>query len=571
MRFAGILSVGLALSVATVALTAPSGCFRFEQCTQASECNAKLKASGGITYACTDGVCQRNNPFIANDAGTACTTTEACKTEHPGESWVCLKPGEAPCANLLSEECTSVGNNWDQMSPGIPPLYVGVVVPLELKSGDGTFEPQLYDRDAVTSIKMAADEWIAETGGGIAMGGAAKLQPIVPIICNSRGEKTRVENSFAHLNQLGVKSVIMRTNPDVKAGFQAATTNGMLVYCSDCLTEAFEGDLTQNLFYNSGLSLVASFTTPMKLWLSSTEQRLRKAGPLTNGSNLRVTHLGNATLGNKRFGDALEGAFEFNGKSTLQNGTDWLRIETPDESISTDIDFGKYADQIVAAKPDVIISILGLSFWTQYLPAIEAKWPAGVKKPVYIVGTDELANPPRMTSAIGSDEDLRKRVTGLMPAAPPETTSNVNQFIQAYKRQNNQETPRSIRGYESFYAVAYANAAALTSPPLNTNLQDFGGKDIGKGFSVLREGTTQDFKASKIKFGMAELRAGRSLDLVGLASSLDWKPPSNTVLTDVIVACPTRSGENLVVSPSEVFSAASQSVTIEFNPTVCNW
>jgi hypothetical protein len=162
---------------------------------------------------------------------------------------------------------------------------------------------------------------------------------------------------------------------------------------------------------------------------------------------------------------------------------------------------------------------------------IEAEWPADKPKPYYVI-TDLNYDVTSFVSVLGpADEGLRHRISGTRNGFDQALQDNIDAFTQRYKPANNFHDPDgNFSGYDAFYAMAYAIAAASSQPLLD-------GPHISAGFERLRSGQIVDFGPKPIGFNIALLGGPATINVRGLWSNLDWNLTTHDLDNDVSMFC----------------------------------
>ena len=305
-----------------------------------------------------------------------------------------------------------------------------------------------------------------------------------------------------------------------------------------------------------------------KLWLSLTETRLREKGDVPNGTNMRVLMLAPSNQIATLVSTAMLSNLEFNGKAPSAQPNDFKQIQPS----ATDVDFAAVAAQIVAFKPHVIFFINGETTFTEYIPRVEAAWPANTPRPHYIMSPNEADEKMFGNAVIGNDA-LRKRITGLTDWQSEATFGNYDAFVGRYKAVYKDEFPEAAAGYEGFYLVANATLAAVNDTA--TVFGKLSGVDIARNFPlVVDQKSTKivDTTPLQIPIGIDSLRVRESIRQRGVYSEFDYDPVSGAQKTDIAVYCGAFDAKNrFSMRGGLIFRHATQKADGPFDATLCDF
>lgn len=523
-----------------------------DQCKVDSDCESILGlAAGKVT--CEVGQCNRKNDIIqpaTEDAGATvavCTSTAQCETDL-GSPALCLKPGVDPCVKLTSPECPEVTPNYKKGNP----VFVGVMIPNTFLV-DGSEVDSSYDQTVTNGAKLAFEEWDAQTGGGIATGAARR--PIVGIFCNTKSDAATRDAAYDHLSKrVGVQAVVVRNTNEASALVPRTTTDGRLLYCTDCIPEATAaGVATKGLVWHQAPSPLLD--VPVRAdWVKRVERRIRAQRALAPTAQLKVVFVNITDTGYPEWAAASIAALRVNEKTATENGANFVRITRT----SADTDAFGFAREIVGHRPDIIIGMGFGAYWhTQAMPAIEAYWPSDKPRPNYVMASDEAANASRWRYSVGTNEGLRKRLQGTWLADEAIEYDAIDAFQANYAAKFAGADAQYIsNGYDAINALSYAIAGAVSSA---TTVQDtLNGGDIARQFARLVPGTDAGVERPRTQFvpsgianGVAALALGKGLDLQACLGNLDWNPATGYILANAETYCGAFSSRRGHVAPTD--------------------
>ncbi|MFO0666906.1 MAG: hypothetical protein U0174_23345 [Polyangiaceae bacterium] len=445
---------------------------------------------------------------------------------------------------------------------------------LDIRDANGIFVPSAYDIAQTKSIALAEEEFHRQTGGGI-FPGKTTPSPIVTVTCNAKSDPNRISAALDHLKSLGANAVIMRSTADVKFAIPKAIANKLLIYATDVPTASVTG--SQGMLFHSMSNLTTTLGPAVSYYIGQMEVKRKAEGPLAGGpgANLKVAYLSTSFAPWKVMSDYVAKSAIFNGKLANVQPDDFLRIETADaQEDGVAIDFQRYAEKLVAFKPDIIVVIAGSQSLSEYIGRIEATWPNGVPRPHYIMGPEERDS-NAMHAVVSGNEMLRKRMSGISPKTLQATDANLLAFRARYKARYLKETVDDGGGesaYEAYYALAYANIDAILNP---TNVsQKITGDDLAASLKQLRSAENSviiDIGPATITQGLERLRAREKVDLRGILSELEWDNQTLAPTIDAAQYCPIYVDGKFAFGQAFAWDYKKKATYAPFDPSGCNW
>lgn len=498
------------------------------QCTTDRDCNAKPALRG---YVCTEGMCVPS-VIPKDDAGEGCVSTEQCTTLNSGRVSVCMQAGGA-CTPWQTDQCKYFAGPLSDPNA----VVIGSIMPLSARQFDGKTIPLSYVDRVRRAVDLAAKDFETQIPGGF-FTADGKRRPFAVLHCDSQLWADGALAALDHLTRVvGAKAIIVEADEDLAAIAAEAAAKQVAIACSDCVGPLPPGPLAWRIAPRLDLE------APMAAWRVAQLETEIKAGPNPPAA-LKVGVLMTPGRAMEAFYAALTSKLAFNGKTALQNGSNFLAVKT-DSPLVTAVNHTSFANQLVAFEPDVVVVVMGDDFPNFYLPLIESKWPAGKRKPSYIVTALNYTATPFL--AVLDDVTVRKRVSGTRPAFSTAFQANIDAFAVRYPPENFWEQPDgNYSGFDAFYAMAYAVLAARGQSTL-------GGPQISAGFERLRGGTMLvDFRPERIGVaGQVLVDATSHIDVRGLWSDLDWNVATRDFESDVSMYCFVKdSGGGLTVNPN---------------------
>ena len=542
----------LLVGAAVFALVAACSSLGADQCAAGTsgdlDCERVLGVATGQAV-CDLGTCRAkgNAPPAQNDTDAGptvspCVSTAQCTTENGNRPSICREPGIKPCVPIASETCEVNGDGWKEAKN---PIFVGVLLSKTQLSDNSILS---YSVTNEKGIRLAEEEWLAETTGGLNVGG--ERRPIINVYCDIKGDPDTARKQFDFVTLgVGAQAVIAETPSELAWFVDAAQTRGTFVYLTEygCDDIAPTGKLNGLCFTNSP---PFDFGKPlMKEWVKETEARVRTDRALDPTGKVKAVLLA-ARAGQSAsistYIDGLNAEIEINGMPASMQPTLYREINPvllPDGTV----DYLKTAQAVAAFGPDLVITLEARDFHLWYMPLIEANWPAGLGYRARYIGTDNIAFARRFAVSVGGNEPLRKRIDGVWTALDTTTQPVFDDFLKRYQaRYAEENVDRVTTGYDAFNGTAFGIAAALTSGTVQASALK--GSDIGKGMKRLDSGPTNELLPKNIPTALATLANGGSIDLVGAVSSMDWDPVNGCPGADAAVFCVYRDvGQSLYV------------------------
>lgn len=516
-----------------------------EQCSIGTagdlDCEHILGVSTGQAF-CDNGTCRPKGAAPPaqndNDAGptsSPCVSTAQCTAENGNKPSICKEPGIKPCIPLANDTCEVAGDGWKQAKN---PIFVGVLMS-KTNSADNSILS--YSVTNEKGIRLAEEEWLAATTGGLNVGG--ERRPIVNIYCDIKGDPDLARKSFDFVTLgAGAPAVIAETPLELAWFIDSAQQRGTFVYLTEygCDDIAPTGKLNGLCYTNVP---PFNFSQPLlQEWFKETEGHIRTDRGLASTDKLKAVLLASRkgqTASTATLIDGLNAELELNGAKVSTQTTQYREINPqtfPDGSIN----YLATAEAIATFSPDIVITLEARDFHLWYMPLIEANWPAALSYRPRYIGTDNIAFAKRFAVSVGGNEALRQRIGGVWTALDDTTQPVFDDFMARYKARYNEENlDRVTSGFDAFNGTAYGIAAALTTATVQAN--SLKGTDIGAGMKRLTAApAATNLLPSLIPAALATLANGGTIDLIGTVSSMDWDPVNGCPGADSSVFCPVR-------------------------------
>lgn len=400
-------------------------------------------------------------------------------------------------------------------------------------------ETALQDRN---TIELARRDFAALPALLPGAHGTAARRPIAVLDCSESRDAARATKHL--VDEVRVPAII---------GFSSSQE------AIDLLTTEVVPHATMAVLPISTSSLVTSIATPARMprliWrtTNNTTQIARAMSAMvTDAIEPRLHAEGRATIdvalvrpdnaGGAGLSDAIVSALRFNGGSVADNQTHFAEyIVAPDAAPARVLDV---VMRLKTQHPNVV-----LFFGSQYVARIfsdaERTWPAGAPRPYYVSGL-----PLMQLDETTVDARLFKRLFGV--TTPSNTPANAKFALHYNATFDDRITlgfaPNTT--YDAFYVLGYAAYAVDAGPLTGATLADAVRRLVGPGAKI-------EVGPARIMEGVAELAAGRSIDLDGAGSALDFDLATGEDPTDHVILSVGRGvdGKPIGVESGLVFDA----------------
>lgn len=455
-------------------------------------------------------------------AKAGCATNAECIGESGGKPAVCRKD-TGTCVKLESELCRVLADKSEIENDTT--IWIGAMYPYGPKGSP-------YGKQAARAIELARKDF-KDLGGLPAMTLGGKPRPLGVVLCDD-AEAANAEPAVKHLiDGVGVPVIL---------GF--AKSKEVL-------------DLANSFFLPKGVFALASNTASMladiphapnepRLVLRATtsadmvnrpkaaivegmiEPMLRARHVLRADESMRIAIVRVDNASGVSHADKLLSYLRWNGKPASEHGDFAHQFVVPDRydrknGIQT---LYEMADAVAKFAPHVVIE--AGSDQGPFL-AIERRWIVRTKyRPIYVTSTD-LADAD-LEMMVKERPDALRRLFSINTTVPPAYTKFLMHHNEIFTDEKIDVSNSNAAPYDAFYAAAYA-IFALGDQPIT-------GKALAKSVQRLvppgepiEIGPAGIYKATKL------LRDGKSVDLGGAQTSLDFDPETGDPTADFTVRC----------------------------------
>lgn len=536
-----------------------------DQCKKDSDCTA-LGFSG---YTCGGGVCNAPGAPVTpplpplNPQNTdGCESHDACVTANAGRAALCANPGpQGTCINLATDDCEVIG---DYKNPDA--IFIGDVA--YATSPDAT--QALVGVNTHNQVRMAHAEITAALQGGLPGGPNGARRPLVLVDCETAADIPRTTAAVNHLvNTVRIQAAVGECAfpPWFVMDYfqQAAAARGEAIFglcaggsLTPRLTSVGVGDLSTLFALYADLSPVKR----ENMLMVSRQEPVIKADPGFPGGDMKVAVL-RSLAGWYRLADPFVNEVQFNGKTSAENSAAGNLLVASFDPYSNP-DYLALGEQVAAFQPQLIVVYTGSETPRAIWPAIEARWPSGVMRPLYLANQNQATNFTQ--DFVGASDDIRKRVIGgrVLGAANPNQARFLQWQDNEVRQFPNGIVPIQSQAYDAIYVMMYSMLAAGPAPggryDAGTLASAFTTK-VRATTSPAANPTGQFFYtgANDIPLAIQQLSQSGSISLEGMSvemSALDTA--LGGLRQDVQVWCVKRVSGNATVSPSGLSYSLNQ-------------
>jgi branched-chain amino acid transport system substrate-binding protein len=453
-----------------------------------------------------------------------CTSTAECLMRPGGDYHICKRSDGAAtgqCVALTSPECTKVGGDWQNDNA----FFFGSILSENLSAG-------LACED---SIKMAIDEF--QTAQGLPPVAADQpRRPLAYVSCSDEfNAATGTKAAKFLVENVGVAAIIGAEWSGITIGMSAITIPNKVLLISPGATSIQITDLQDNnLVWRTSPSDIFQAAATWQ-YVAKVEQQVVVGRPAGSKIKVEIAFKGDS------YGTAISAAvlkdLRFNGLPASDPGNNgYLKLRNyGDPSSGAPVTLTDTVAEILDFAPDIAIVLGTEEGITGVLAPVESQWSGrhpGVSGPRWILGDGGLQT--ALYDAVGSNDDLRQRITGTVPG-----TSNMlfQNFKTRYQSKNfgdgtDAEVFGAAGSYDAVYLLAYS-AVSVGAQPLS-------GPNLAAGFANLvpQPGATPvDVGFNGILSTMTALQHDAKFDFNGASGALNFDLTPGEAPSDIQIWC----------------------------------
>jgi ABC-type branched-subunit amino acid transport system substrate-binding protein len=486
-------------------------------------CNARA-LDVGLTDAGQNG--GPDADCLATHSQCACTTNQQCIDANGGRPYVCAK-NTGQCISLISADCKQLDADPEDVAND-KTVWIGAMVDL---SGPGKTEGQ----GLLHAIEFARRE-IKANIAGLAARPAEPPRPLGVVICDEMRDPSQSSYLDAEkylVEDLHVPAILggMYSTDTIKMLQTEALPHNVLHFGLTTSSPAFtalqkDDGAGHSLFYRAIASDNVVAAAMAQAVGTSLEPTLRSTGVVT--SEMRVALVVDASF--QVFAQELLSTLVFNGKSVVDNGSNFLSIQY---SVSaTPAEFAAVVQKIDTFQPNLVIGLGTDAFYSSIMGPTEAQWPSTAPRPYWWFPASPSS---ALLTVLGTNADLAKRQGAFVGGSrSPQYQLWGTTYAAAFPDAPppNLHTPL---GYDAVYTIALAIVANGTNDLTGPNLSArFATLIPGAGRTKIPLGPNSFFQALQI------LTGGGAIDIDGVSGSLDFDLTTGDAPQDVQFICPNQ-------------------------------
>ncbi len=470
--------------------------------------------------------------------GDQCTNNADCLAK--GDYTICKRAAGVTvgqCVPLLSTECDTVYGNWQSDDA----LLFGSVLPTKVHDHQ-------TGKACENAIFLGTEDFRLTANSLPAVPGldSKRRRPLAFVACDDNSSKDQGVVAARHLvDGLGVPVILGPQWSGVTREIATQVTipgNTMLI--SPSATAVSIGDLDdKGLVWRTSPSDTYQ-AAAMEQYIPRLEAKIRRDRSLTAADKIKVAIVFQGGAYGIGLSTAVAGGLQINGAgvSSATNAGHSLSFNYGDPSESVPLKTPEAVTKLIDFRPDIVLDLCTEEGISQVLVPVENQWSiknSAFPRPLWVLG--DGGETSALWTAIGSNEDLRKRVTGTVPGTN-------NALFDAFKSKYlaagfDPTTDPAALGpagsYDSVYLVAYA-AVSLGARPVT-------GPNLASAFSSLGPptGVTEvQVGPNSIGSTFTTLLLGGKINFRGASGPLDFDWTKGEAPSDIQIWCmPSVNGK----------------------------
>jgi serine/threonine-protein kinase len=461
-------------------------------------------------------------------APPGCTSNRACVAAGGGHPALCRKD-DGVCVPLESVDCHVLAEPGDLQSDAT--VWIGAM--FAISRADAAADSD----HAMRAVDLARRDFVETTGGLPPARPGGPRRPIAVVACDDGADPDR---AAAHLvDVVRVPAIIgfARSKEVLDLAATRFVPRGVMALAANTATMLRSIPRVPGqprLVWRTTISADMRAAPEIPLVADVIEPALRAVpGLLRPGEPMRVAFGRVKNPTGVSYADIYIGNLRFNGKSATENGDAFRQVSLPDSLVAgrADGEMDRVVAELIAFDPHLILH--GGSLGADVARPLEQRWPASRRRrPRYLFG--ELTE-PEMFALLRERPDVRGRILGVETVS---TTPQMGKFVIRYNEVFSPPVKLAeavTAPYDAFYVFAYAAAALGEAPLTGVSLS-------GAIARLVPPGEAIDVGPGGIHQAFTALAAGRSIDLVGTVTSLDFDLETGDATADFAVHCLASTG-----------------------------
>jgi serine/threonine-protein kinase len=481
----------------------------------------------------------RSNALVPVASSNACATASECARRLSAPA-VCRADGS--CAALASADCHPVAEASALSDDRT--VWFGTMFPLTGPDAES------YGNREFRAVDLARADF-AQIVGGAGAGSGQIVRPLGIVACDDSVDSVRAAHHL--VDDVGVPAVIgfRRSQEAMDLATSLFIPRKVLTLValntSPLISSLPSGHGQPRYVWRTTYSSAES-AVPIGAFVGILEPTLRAAPDGAKAAQpLRVAVVRQDDAAGLGFADALFRSLRFNGKSALENESNYAEFPYPVDAGASAADYEAVVAKVRAFAPHVIVHFGSDQSFVPIVAALETKSPAGAPSPRYVRASS--LGPSVLDFVRAAPAARRKRFFGITSVSA--TTANAR-FVARYDEKYGEGVSRTFSpnsSYDAFYVAAYATYAVGARP--------ITGEALAASMPrLLPRGTAVDVGPTGILGALAALASGDSIDLNGATGGLDFDPATGDAPVDFSVLCVGGDGAAGVES-GLVFDAAA--------------
>jgi ABC-type branched-subunit amino acid transport system substrate-binding protein/tRNA A-37 threonylcarbamoyl transferase component Bud32 len=456
-------------------------------------------------------------------AARSCRSNVEC-TRTSREPAVCRQE-TGTCAVLSSADCHIVAEPGDVENDAT--VWFGAMFPL---LGD---EAQAFGKREFQAVDLARYDFARMLRGLNTRSDAKGAHPLAIVACDDSQDASRAARHL--VDDVGVPAVIgFRTSSEV---IDLATSifipRGVLAVAalntSPIIASLPRAPGQPRMVFRTTYSSAQAAAPIGRLVSDVLEPEIRAETSDRRGRDpLRVALVRQDDAAGIGFADALFRALRYNGRSALENESNYAEITYPfDTGGGEKADFGRIARKLSAFAPHIVIHFGADEALVHVLEPLERGWKRDAFRPRYVKPS---ALGPALLSFIGQSAERRRRFLSITSSS---ATSTNARFVARYSETYAEKVTRTFSpnsSYDAFYLLAYATHALGHEPVTGVALAQAIGRLLPPGLPI-------DVGPSGIFDALNALSTTGHIDLNGATGRLDFDMNTGEAPVDLAVLC----------------------------------
>ena len=469
-----------------------------------------------------------------------CLSSKACTKANGDMPARCGEDGR--CAPLASIDCAV--HAGPEAIDADDTVWFGAMLPPSEDRSVANGEADLR------AIDLARQDFSQMMSGFARSHGEAHVHPFGVIACDDSKDPMRAARHLVEVARVPAIIGFQSAAEVVDIGSSLLVPNGVAAVASlstsPLVTSLPNRKGSPRLVWRSTFSSAETAKALGQIVPDLVEPKLRASRVILPSAPMRVAVVRTESRGGSTFNTLLFKALRFNGKSALDNGSDYRELVFDPAKLEPEME--ALAAALDAFAPHAIVLLADAEM--AIIDPLERLWSHTAYRPYYLFMSSFR---PQLVDWLGSSASRRARVFGLSPVA--NGTANAR-FVMHYNETASSKITRAFApdsSYDAFYLLAYATYA-LGDAKIT-------GENLGRAMErLVPPGIPIDVGPAQIFDAFSALRRGESIDLNGATGSLDFDLATGEAPFDQAVLCAATDAHGRAIGTIEsgvVFRSAA--------------